>query len=78
MFDGGTLRRHGPHVPLAAMAVEWTITIEGKNEFGDICRREMTITKSWEGMFDGDIGMSIDDGKKIMAGLQGAATRSNE
>ena len=23
-----------------AMAVEWTITIEGKNEFGDVCRRE--------------------------------------
>ncbi len=23
-----------------AMAVEWTITIEGNNEFGDVCRRE--------------------------------------
>ncbi|NGO55832.1 hypothetical protein, partial [Allomesorhizobium camelthorni] len=37
-----------------AMAVEWTITIEGKNEFGDVCRREMRITKSWESLFDGD------------------------
>lgn len=49
-----------------AMAVEWTITIEGKNEFGDVCRREMRITKSWESLFDGDIGLCIDDGKKIM------------
>jgi hypothetical protein len=55
-----------------AMAVEWTITIEGKNEFGDVCRREMRITKSWESLFDGDIGLSIDDGKKIMAALQSA------
>jgi len=54
------------------MAVEWTITIEGKNEFGDVCRREMRITKSWESLFDGDIGLSIDDGKKIMAALQSA------
>ena len=44
------------------MAVEWTITIEGKNEFGDVCRREMRITKSWESLFDGDIGLSIADG----------------
>lgn len=54
------------------MAVEWTITIEGKNEFGDVCRREMSITKSWESLFDGDIGLSIDAGKKIMAALQSA------
>ncbi|MFD1984307.1 ISKra4 family transposase [Mesorhizobium newzealandense] len=55
------------------MAVEWTITIEGKNEFGDVCRREVKTTKSWEGLFDGDIGLSIEDGKKIMAALQSAA-----
>lgn len=54
------------------MAVEWTITIEGKNEFGDVCRREMRITKSWESLFDGDIGLSVDDGKKITATLQSA------
>ncbi|MET3588362.1 hypothetical protein ABID21_004498, partial [Pseudorhizobium tarimense] len=30
------------------MAVEWTITIEGKNEFGDICRKAVRIDKSWE------------------------------
>lgn len=52
------------------MAVEWTITIEGRNEFGDTCRKEVRIDKTWESLFDGDIGLSIDDGKKIMAALQ--------
>ncbi len=54
------------------MAVEWTITIEGRNEFGDVRRKELRIDKSWESLFDGDIGLSIDDGKKIMATLQSA------
>jgi len=54
------------------MAVEWTITIEGRNEFGDVCRKELRIDKSWERLFDGDIGLSIEDGKKIVAGLQSA------
>ncbi len=52
------------------MAVEWTITIEGKNDFGDICRKEVRIDKSWERLFDGDLGLSIEDGKKIMEALQ--------
>ncbi|MFK0167065.1 hypothetical protein [Rhizobium sp. NPDC090279] len=55
------------------VAVEWTITIEGKNEFGDTCRKEVRIDKSWERLFDGEIGFSIDDGKKIMVALQSAA-----
>ncbi|MFH1343885.1 MAG: hypothetical protein ABIL01_22185 [Pseudomonadota bacterium] len=54
------------------MAVEWTITIEGKNEFGDVCRREMRITKCSERLFDAEIGLSIDDGKEITATLQSA------
>jgi hypothetical protein len=29
------------------MAVEWTIMIEGRNEFGDTCRNEVRIDKSW-------------------------------
>ncbi len=33
------------------MAVEWTITIEGKNEFGDVCRKAVHIDKSWERLF---------------------------
>ncbi|MET4691169.1 hypothetical protein AB7M37_004808 [Sinorhizobium fredii] len=56
----------------ATMAVEWTITIEGKNEFGDICRKEVRIDKRWERLFDGDFGLSIEDGKKIMEALQNA------
>jgi hypothetical protein len=31
-----------------AMAVEWTITIEGRNDFGDRCRKEVRIDKSWD------------------------------
>lgn len=41
------------------VAVEWTITIEGKNEFGDVCRREVRIDKSWERPFDGEIGVDV-------------------
>lgn len=54
------------------MAVEWTITIEGRNEFGDICRKAVRIDKSWERLFDGDLGLSIEDGKTIMTALQSA------
>ena len=54
------------------MAVEWTITIEGKNEFGDVCRKAVRIDKSWERLFDGDIGLSIEDGKTILTALQNA------
>ena len=54
------------------MAVEWTITIEGRNEFGDTCRKEVRIDKSWERLFDGDLGLSIEDGKTIMTALQSA------
>ncbi|NLS06964.1 hypothetical protein HGP14_27065 [Rhizobium sp. P32RR-XVIII] len=56
----------------ATVAVEWTITIEGKNEFGDTCRKEVRIDKSWERLFEGEIGFSINDGKKILAALQSA------
>lgn len=50
--------------------MEWTISIEGTNEFGDTNRREIRINKSDERLRDGDLGLSIDDGKKIMATLQ--------
>lgn len=48
------------------MAVEWTITIEGRNEFGDVCRRAIRIDTSRERLFDGDLGLSIEDGKTIV------------
>lgn len=56
----------------ATLAMEWTITIEGKNEFGAGCRREVRIDKSWARLFDGEIGLSTDPGKNIMAALQNA------
>jgi hypothetical protein len=56
----------------ATLAVEWTITIEGKNEFGDACRRKVRIDKNWEHLFDGEVGLSIEEGKKIMTALQSA------
>ncbi len=54
------------------MGMEWTVSIEGTNEFGDICRREVWIDKSDERLRDGNLGLSIDDGKKIMVALQSA------
>jgi hypothetical protein len=48
---------------------EWTITIDGRNEFGDKCRMTVRIDKSWQSMFHGDIGLSIGDGKKILSTL---------
>jgi hypothetical protein len=57
------------------VAVEWTITIEGKNEFGDVCRREVRFSKTWECLFDGEIGLSIEEGKKIMVALQGEVVK---
>jgi hypothetical protein len=54
------------------MAMEWTITIEGRNEFGEVCRKQIQIDKSWERLRDGEIGLSIDDGKTIMKALQSA------
>lgn len=52
------------------MAVEWTITIEGRNELVTFCRKAVRIDKSWERLFDGDLGLSIEDGKTTMTVLQ--------
>jgi hypothetical protein len=51
-------------------AVEWKIAIEGTDAFGEVRRHEIRIDKSWDRLFDGEIGLSVDDGKKIMAALQ--------
>lgn len=48
------------------------VTIEGRNEFDDTCRKEVRIDKSWESLFDGDICLSMRNTKKIMAALQNA------
>ncbi|SCB44301.1 hypothetical protein GA0061103_6448 [Rhizobium multihospitium] len=52
--------------------VKWTITIARKNEAGDVCRQEVRIDKSWEHPFDGEVGFSVEEDKKIMAALQSA------
>ncbi len=54
----------------ATAAVEWTITIQGKKKFSDVCRRELRVDKSWERLLDGDVGLSIEAVKKIKAALQ--------
>ncbi|MER9594099.1 hypothetical protein [Mesorhizobium sp. M0244] len=52
--------------------MEWTISIARKNALGDVCRQEVRIEKSDECLLDGDIGLSIDDGQKIVTALQSA------
>ena len=53
-------------------AVEWKIAIEGTNAFGEVRRHEFRLDKGWDRLFDGEIGLSVEDGKKIMAALQAA------
>src|SRR5271165_3255600 len=53
-------------------AVEWKITIEGTDAFGEVRCHEILIGKSWDGLADGEVGLSVEDGKKIMAALQTA------
>ena len=57
------------------MTMEWTISVEGTNEFGDTSHRESRIDKSDERLRGGHLGLSIDDGKKIMATLQAAVVQ---
>lgn len=51
-------------------AMEWTVTIEGPDEYGEIRRAQLQIEKGFERLTSGEIGLSIDDGKRIMAALQ--------
>ena len=50
--------------------MEWTVTIEGPDEFGEIQRAQMQPEKGFERLASGEIGLSIDDGKRIMSALQ--------
>jgi hypothetical protein len=50
--------------------MEWTVTIDGRDEFGDVQRAQMRIEKEFEGLASGEIGLSSDDGKRIMSALQ--------
>jgi hypothetical protein len=49
-------------------AVESNITVEGKEALPSRDRD----SKSWSGLLDGEVGLSVEDGKKIMAALQTA------
>ena len=50
--------------------MEWTVTIEEPDEFGEIQRAQVQIEKGFERLASGEIGLSIDDGKRIMSALQ--------
>jgi hypothetical protein len=41
-------------------AMEWTMTIEGRDEYGDIQRAQVQIEKGFERLASGEIGLSIE------------------
>ncbi|MGO9845342.1 MAG: hypothetical protein ACLPKT_01690 [Methylocella sp.] len=51
-------------------AMEWTMTIEGRDEYGEVQRAQFRIEKGFDKLTSGEIGLSIDDGKRIMSTLQ--------
>src|SRR5271166_1518525 len=51
-------------------AMEWTMTIEGRDEYGDIQRAQVQIEKGFDKLTSGEIGLSIEDGKRIISTLQ--------
>jgi hypothetical protein len=50
--------------------MRWTITIEGTDEFGAAHRSEIALEKDLNSLTAGAVGLSIEDGKTIMAHLQ--------
>ena len=50
--------------------MEWTMTIEGRDEYGEVQRAQLRIEKQFGKLTSGEIGLSIDDGKRIMSTLQ--------
>ena len=50
--------------------MEWTMTIEGRDEYGEVQRAQLRIEKQFGKLTSGEIGLSIDDGKRIMSRLQ--------
>jgi hypothetical protein len=51
-------------------AMEWTVTIEGRDALGEIQRARFRIEKGFGRLTSGGIGLSIDDGKRIMTAPQ--------
>ena len=50
--------------------MQWKIVLEGTDEFGTAHRSELTIDKDLTRLSAGEIGLSVEDGKAIMAHLQ--------
>jgi hypothetical protein len=55
---------------LGAAAMEWTVTIEGRDDLGEVQRAQMRIEKGFERLKFGEIALSIEDSKRIMRMLQ--------
>ena len=58
--------------------MRWKITIEGLDEFGGRGATEMVVEKDFGRLSKGEIGLTIADGKSIMACLQGHTARSRQ
>lgn len=50
--------------------MRWKISIEGSDEITRGRRFEFEIEKNFDDLIDGSVGLSIDDGKTILASLQ--------
>ena len=50
--------------------MRWKTSIEGSDEIPRGQRCEFEIEKNFEDLADGSVGLSIDDGKTILASLQ--------
>ena len=57
---------------LREAAMEWTVTIEGQDEYGDVQRAQLQIKKDFDQLTSGEIGLSINDGRDRLEG--GGAT----
>jgi hypothetical protein len=56
----------------------WRITFEAADPTGREYRREFHFEKNLDGLWDGRIGCSVEDGKVIMAEIQKADQHGNE
>ncbi len=50
--------------------MEWTVTIEGRDEYGEVQRAQVQIEKGFERLTFDEIGLSINDGKRTKSALQ--------
>jgi hypothetical protein len=61
--------------PPRRTAMRWKITIEGMDEFGGRDTAEMVVEKEFSRLAKGEIGLTLSDGKTIMARLQQLVVR---